>query len=105
MQKQREIRDILVGREYQDKMNNKKTAWTKIGTMFVGINDDGSLGNISLMLDAYPAHGQNPVAFPPKPKDENGRWQNDGSQSAQQEEVPTINLDEEEGSVRFEGEE
>jgi len=59
----KEIRDVLYGEEYE-KGGEKKTKWTKCGTMF--IKDT----NIGIKLTAIPLGTQNLVAFPPKPKEE-----------------------------------
>lgn len=92
-----EIRDLCIGREYRDKMQTKKTQWTRIGTMFIKPGDDGEL-KINMVFDCYPAHGENVVAFKKKPREDN---QSQTEQKAPAEELPTVNLDEEE-EIRIE---
>ncbi len=90
-----EIRDLCIGRDYTDNMNNKKTRWTKVGVMF--IKDDEKTGEqrINMIFDAYPAHGENIVAFTQKPREqkpaeENGTIQIDeAEQPAPEEDDPT----------------
>ncbi len=104
MSKRTEIRDIIIGEEYTDKMNNKKTSWTRIGTAFVRYEDDGTVGSIGMKFKCYPAHGEDPVAFPPKPKEERAQ-RNYSEQPAPKEEIPTINVEDDEevpvGGVPF----
>ena len=97
-----EIRDIMIGRDYTDKMNNKKTHWTRIGTLFIKTDDAGEV-KIGGSFDALPAHGENFVAFLRKPYNPQGQGQaTEGEQPTPKEEVPTIQLEEEGEQVRIE---
>lgn len=89
----KEIRDILIGREYRDKMNNKKTAWTKIGTLFINEGENG-VAKIGGVFDALPAHGENFIAVVRKPYE--------GGQEEQKPADETIGHVEEEKEVRIE---
>ena len=101
MNQTKEIRDIMIGRKYRDKMNNEKTAWTRIGTLFISYESDGEM-KIGGAFDALPAHGENFAAFkrkPYQPKDSGVK--SEGEQPAPKEEVPTIQLDEEKEGVNI----
>jgi len=87
----KQIRDILIGEKYTDSQGQEKTAWTKIGVMFIQIDDNGNLGNISMLLKAYPAKGENPIAFPPKPRKTE---QSNYSQPSQEPSIPTVDINE-----------
>lgn len=66
----KEIRDIMIAETYTNAKGEEKTAWTKIGTMFIKMEADGSVGHISMQFKAYPAKGENPISFPRKNDDQ-----------------------------------
>ena len=71
--------DACTGRRYQDRDGNDKTAWTRIGTMFV--KDDGKM---SVKFDALPLPNDKGEVwvtfFEPKPRDgEAPKTQSQGS--------------------------
>lgn len=88
-----QIFDLCIGREYTDKMNNKKTNWHRVGTMFKRQDEKTGEDRYSLLFDSYPSHGENVLAFVKKPKE--AGISTEGTQPEPQEAMPTINLDEE----------
>ena len=66
--------DAMTARQYVDRNGEKKTAWTKIGTMWV------TAKGFRLNLDAMPVPSLNDkgevetsiVMFPPKPREDAG---------------------------------
>lgn len=67
--------DALIGREYEAKDGQKKTAWTKIGVAFPTKN-----GGYSVQLEAIPAPTEGAfkfVLFQAKPKEERQAGEDD----------------------------
>lgn len=96
-----EVRDIVVGRKYEDKNGNDKTAWTKIGKLFIK-NENGEM-KISGILEATPIGGNgNFQAFVPRPKEGGQFNSSNGSQPAPKDDVPTIDLDQDTQEIRIE---
>lgn len=57
--------DVLAGREYTDRDGNKKTSWTRLGSMWPNRSGDG----FSIKLDAIPAPQEGVyqlACFPPR---------------------------------------
>lgn len=87
-----QIFDLCIGREYTDKMNNKKTNWHRVGAMFKRQDEKTGEDRYSLLFDSYPSHGENVLAFPKVKKE--GPASNEGTQPEPVEALPTISIDE-----------
>ena len=105
-----EVLNLCIGRKYKtrDNMQNEveKTAWTRIGTMFIRTDEKTGQPRYSMLFDAYPAHGESIAAFPKQERDNQGQSQ--GSyQPAQDtrtaaEEAATAPVEKEDEEVKIE---
>ena len=97
-----EIRNIIIGRNYKDKMNNQRTSWTRIGTLFIKTDETTGEVKIGGSFDALPAHGEGFIAVPRENRDQQQGNQNATAQPEQPEEIPTVQIDEEKDEVKIE---
>lgn len=86
----KQTRDICVGEKYIDKYNQEKTAWHKIGTLFLSDENENRDLKISGILKSCPIGSGSFAAFVPKPREgatndrqQAPQYQNGASQNQQ----------------------
>lgn len=95
----KQIRDICVGEKYIDKNNQEKTAWHKIGTLFISDENAERELKISGILKSFPIGSGNFAAFIPKPREgaTSGRQSTGASYGGGSQQQQTISRDKQDG--------